>query len=181
MPQKKNPDVAELVRGKTGRVYGSLMTLLTLMKSLPLAYNKDMQEDKEGLFDSCDTLLTTLAIFTGMLRTIKFIPEKMLSALDRGYLLATDIADYLVSKGAAFRNAHEIVGKLVNWAATQGKTFSEISLQEYKKFSRLFEDDVFLITIDRSLAARNSPGGTSAEQVNKALQSARELLKSTGK
>jgi argininosuccinate lyase len=181
MPQKKNPDVAELARGKTGRVYGHLLGLLTTLKGLPLAYNSDMQEDKEGLFDSCDTLLTTLAIFTGMLRTIKFIPEKMLSALDRGYLLATDIADYLVSKGAAFRNAHEIVGKLVNWAATQGKTFSEISLQEYKKFSRLFEDDVFLITIDRSLAARNSPGGTSAEQVNKALQSARELLKSTGK
>ena len=116
MPQKKNPDVAELARGKVGRVYGNLMALLTTMKGLPLAYNRDLQEDKEGLFDTVDTLLATLKVFTGMIETLRIKPEKMAVALDNGYLLATDIADYLVKKGETFRNAHATVGKLVSWA-----------------------------------------------------------------
>jgi argininosuccinate lyase len=176
MPQKKNPDVAELARGKVGRVYGHLIGLLTTMKGLPLAYNSDMQEDKEGLFDTVDTLLSTLEIFAGMVETIKFKPEKMAAALDEGYLLATDIADYLVGKGATFRNAHEIVGKLVSWAAEKDKTFAEISLSQYRKFSKLFEDDVYLVTVDRSLAARDNPGGTALEQVKVALEAAKKTL-----
>jgi argininosuccinate lyase len=180
MPQKKNPDVAELARGKVGRVYGHLMALLTTMKGLPLAYNSDMQEDKEGLFDSVDTLLSTLEIFAGMVETIKFKPDKMAVALDKGYLLATDIADYLVGKGAAFRSAHEIVGKLVNWAAEKDKSFAEISLSEYRKFSKLFEDDVYLVTVDCSIASRNNPGSTALEQVEAALKSAKKLLSIEG-
>jgi argininosuccinate lyase len=176
MPQKKNPDVAELARGKVGRVYGHLMGLLTTMKGLPLAYNSDMQEDKEGLFDTVDTLLSTLAIFAGMVETIKFKPEKMAAALDEGYLLATDIADYLVGKGVTFRNAHEIVGKLVSWAMEKEKSFAEISLSQYRKFSKLFEDDVYLVTVDRSLAARDNPGGTALEQVKVALEAASKTL-----
>jgi argininosuccinate lyase len=176
MPQKKNPDVAELARGKVGRVYGHLMGLLTTMKGLPLAYNSDMQEDKEGLFDTVDTLLSTLEIFAGMVETIKFKPEKMAAALDEGYLLATDIADYLVGKGVTFRNAHEIVGKLVSWAMEKEKSFAEISLSQYRKFSKLFEDDVYLVTVDRSLAARDNPGGTALEQVKVALEAASKTL-----
>ena len=176
MPQKKNPDVAELARGKVGRVYGHLIGLLTTMKGLPLAYNSDMQEDKEGLFDTVDTLLSTLEIFAGMVETIKFKPEKMAAALDEGYLLATDIADYLVGKGDTFRNAHEIVGKLVSWATEKDKSFAEISLSQYRKFSKLFEDDVYLVTVDRSLAARDNPGGTALEQVKVALEAAKKTL-----
>jgi argininosuccinate lyase len=176
MPQKKNPDVAELARGKVGRVYGHLMALLTTMKGLPLAYNSDMQEDKEGLFDCVDTLLSTLEIFGGMVETIKFKEDKMAQALDKGYLLATDIADYLVGKGATFRLAHEIVGKLVAWSAEQDKSFSKITLTEYKKFSKLFEKDVYQITIERSLASRNNPGGTAPGQVAEAIKSAKKLL-----
>ncbi len=174
MPQKKNPDVAELARGKVGRVYGKLMALLTTMKGLPLAYNSDLQEDKEGFFDVVDTLVSTLKIFTGMLETMSINPERMLEALDAGYLLATDIADYLVKKGEPFRNAHVVVGKLVSWASEKDKSFNEISLDEFKKFSPLFEDDVYLITYETSVAARNVPGGTAAEQVKKTLDSARK-------
>ena len=177
MPQKKNPDVAELARGKVGRVYGRLMALLTTMKGLPLTYNSDLQEDKEGLFDVVDTLLSTLSIFNGMLTTMRIKPEQMVEALDKGYVLATDMADYLVRKGAAFRAAHEAVGKLVNWAIEKDKVFSQISLSEYQRFSPLFEDDVYLITIDRSLSARNSAGGTAPEQVRQALKEARKILK----
>ncbi len=176
MPQKKNPDVAELARGKVGRVYGHLMALMTTMKGLPLAYNSDMQEDKEGLFDTVDTLLATLEIFAGMVETIKFKPERMALTLDKGYLLATDIADYLVGKGVAFRSAHEIVGKLVNWAAENDKSFAEISLSQYRQFSKLFDDDVYLVTVDRSMAARNNPGGTAPEQIRAALEHAKQLL-----
>jgi argininosuccinate lyase len=177
MPQKKNPDVAELARGKTGRVYGRLMALLTTMKGLPLTYNSDLQEDKEGLFDVADTLVSTLNIFNGMMATMRIKPEKMVEALDKGYLLATDMADYLVRKGAAFRVAHEVVGKLVKWAIEKDKVFSQVSLSEYRHFSPLFEDDVYLITIDRSLSARNSPGGTAPEQVRQALKEARKILR----
>jgi argininosuccinate lyase len=176
MPQKKNPDVAELARGKVGRVYGRLMAMLTTMKGLPLTYNSDLQEDKEGLFDVVDTLLSTLSIFDGMLATMRIKPEKMAAALDKGYVLATDMADYLVRKGAAFRVAHEGVGKLVNWAIEKDKVFSQISLSEYQHFSPLFEDDVYLITIDRSLSARDSAGGTAPDQVRQALKKARKIL-----
>jgi argininosuccinate lyase len=176
MPQKKNPDVAELARGKTGRVYGNLMALLTTMKALPLAYNKDMQEDKEGLFDTVDTLLSTLEVFTGMVKTLKVKPENARRAVGKGYILATDLADYLVKKGEAFRTAHEIVAKLVSYAMEKNKPFSELSLAEYKKFSPLFEKDVHSITIESSIAARDVVGGTAPKQVAKALANARKLL-----
>jgi argininosuccinate lyase len=176
MPQKKNPDVAELARGKVGRVYGCLMAMLTTMKGLPLSYNRDLQEDKEGLFDTVDTLLSTLEVFAGMIETIQFKIDKMAIALDTGYLLATDIADYLVKKGESFRNAHAIVGKLVNWAIKEKKTFAEISLANYQDFSPLFEDDVYLVTVEKSLSARNNIGGTAPEQVKQALRAARKVL-----
>jgi len=176
MPQKKNPDVAELARGKTGRVYGHLMALLTTMKGLPLAYNSDMQEDKEGLFDTVDTLLKTLDVFTGMLGTLKINGENMHLAAERGYILATDFADYLVKKGEPFRSAHEIVGKLVNYAAKKGKTFAELDIKEYQKFSLLFGKDVYQITVESSLAARDVFGGTAPKRVKQALTKARKLV-----
>ena len=176
MPQKKNPDVAELARGKTGRVYGNLMALLTTMKGLPLAYNRDMQEDKEGLFDTVDTLESTLAVFAGMIKTVKVNGDNARIALERGYVLATDVADYLVKKGAAFRTAHEIVGKLVNYAAGKGKTLAGLDMKEYKKFSTLFGADVRSITIETSLAARDVVGGTAPRQVKKALAVAWRII-----
>jgi argininosuccinate lyase len=176
MPQKKNPDVAELARGKTGRVYGHLMALLTTLKGLPLAYNRDMQEDKEALFDTVDTLLSTLEVFTGMVNTLKVKPENMLKAAGRGYILATDFADYLVKKGEAFRSAHEIVAKLVSYAAGKGKTFAELDIKEYKKFSPLFGADVRKITLESSIAARNVMGGTAPAQVKRALAKARRII-----
>lgn len=177
MPQKKNPDVAELTRGKVGRVYGNLIAMLTIMKGLPLSYNRDLQEDKEGLFDTVDTLVFTLEVFAGMVETLRFKPDTMLKALDQGYLLATDLADYLVKKGETFRKAHEAVGKLVQWASARNKTFGEISLKEYKKYSALFDKDVYGITFQTSLASRDNPGGTAPKRVNRALNSA---LKITG-
>jgi argininosuccinate lyase len=176
MPQKKNPDVAELGRGKTGRVYGNLMALLTTMKGLPLAYNRDMQEDKEGFFDTVDTLLSTLEVFTGMVATLKVNAEKAAEAVKRSYILATDIADYLVKKGEAFRTAHGIVGKLVSYAIEKGKTFDELSLEEYKKFTPRFDKDVYNITVESSVAARDVIGGTSPKQVEKALAAARRAV-----
>jgi argininosuccinate lyase len=176
MPQKKNPDVAELARGKTGRVYGRLIALLTTMKGLPLAYNSDMQEDKEGLFDTVDTLLNTLAVFAGMVGSLKIKGENTRRAAERGYILATDLADYLVKKGEPFRTAHEIVGKLVNYAAKKGKAFGELDIKEYQKYSPLFSDDVYKITVESSLAARNVMGGTAPGQVRQALARARRLV-----
>jgi len=176
MPQKKNPDVAELARGKTGRVYGNLMALLTTMKGLPLAYNRDMQEDKPGFFDTADTLLSTLEVFAGMVKTLKVNAENTLEAAERGYILATDLADYLVRKGEAFRTAHEIVGKLVSYASKKGKTFARLSASEYKKFSPLFGEDIRSITVESSLAARNVIGGTAPGQVKKALARAWKIL-----
>jgi argininosuccinate lyase len=176
MPQKKNPDVAELARGKTGRVYGNLIALLTTMKGLPLAYNRDMQEDKPGFFDTVDTLLSTLEVFTGMVGTLKVNAENTRKAAERGYILATDLADYLVKKGEAFRTAHEIVGKLVNYASKKGKTFAQLSISEYKKFSPLFGVDVRKITVESSLAARSVIGGTAPGQVKKALARARGIV-----
>jgi argininosuccinate lyase len=177
MPQKKNPDVAELARGKTGRVYGHLMGILTTMKSLPLAYNRDMQEDKEGLFDTVDTLHTSLEVFAGMVKTLKINTERISQAMKTDYILATDLADYLVKKGLPFREAHGVVAKLSEYAMSKGKNFRELSLKEYRKFSPLFSDDVYNITLESSVAARNVAGGTSPQQVGKALRRAKRLIK----
>jgi len=176
MPQKKNPDIAELVRGKTGRVYGCLVALLSTMKALPLSYNRDMQEDKEGLFDTVDTLLTTLEVFAGMVSTLKVKAENMEQAVKGGYILATDLADYLVKKDEPFRKAHETVGKLVSYAMEQGKSFAELSMADYKRFSPLFGDDVYSITIESSIAARDVVGGTASKQVERALAAAKKMI-----
>jgi len=177
MPQKKNPDVAELARGKTGRVYGHLMGILTIMKSLPLAYNRDMQEDKEGLFDTVDTLQSSLEVFAGMLKTIKVNIERISQAMRTDYILATDLADYLVKKGLPFRKAHGVIAKLSEYAMSKGKTFRELGRREYRDFSPLFSGDVYDITSESSVAARNVIGGTSPQQVGKALRRARRLIK----
>jgi argininosuccinate lyase len=176
MPQKKNPDMAELARGKTGRVYGNLLALLTTLKGLPLAYNRDLQEDKEGFFDTVDTLLATLQVFTGMVATLRIDRESAERAVRRGYLLATDLADYLVGKGAAFRTAHETVARLVNYAVGEGKALSDLTLEEYGRFSPLFGEDVRNVTVETSLAARDNIGGTAPRQVAEALERAREIL-----
>ena len=176
MPQKKNPDVAELARGKTGRVYGSLMALLTAMKGLPLAYNRDMQEDKQGLFDTVDTLLSTLGVFAGMIKTLEVKPENTAKAIERGYILATDLADYLVKKGEAFRTAHDIVARLVSYAVDKGKSFAELGINEYREISPLFGEDVHKITVESSLAARDVTGGTAPGRVAEALAHARDIL-----
>ncbi len=178
MPQKKNPDVAELVRGKTGRVYGKLIALLTTMKGLPLAYNRDMQEDKEGFFDTVDTLLSTLGVFTGMVKTLRVKAENTEQAVKQGYILATDLADYLVKKGEPFRTAHDIVGRLVSYAMEKGKSFSDLSLAEYKGFSPLFGEDVYSITVESSIAARDVIGGTAPERVSEALSRAEKIISS---
>jgi len=181
MPQKKNPDVAELVRGKTGRVYGNLMALLTTMKGLSLAYNRDMQEDKEGIFDTVDTLLSSLDVFTGMIQTLRIKAENTGLAVECGYLLATDLADYLVKKGESFRTAHGIVGRLVSYAMEKGKSLSGISLGEYQKFSPLFGEDVYAITVESSMANKNVIGGTAPKQVAKALAIAKRAIEEATK
>jgi len=181
MPQKKNPDVAELVRGKTGRVYGQLMALLVTMKALPLSYNRDLQEDKEGLFNTVDTLLSTLGVFTGMIRTLRVKAENIEKAVKRGYILATDLADYLVSKGEPFRTAHDIVARLVSYAMEKGKSFSELSLTEYKSFSPLFGEDVYSITVESSIAAKDIIGGTAPKQVARALATAKKMIGGFGR
>jgi len=180
MPQKKNPDVAELARGKTGRIYGNLIALLTTMKALPLSYNRDVQEDKEGLFDTVDTLLATLEVFAGMLDTMQIKPENIGRAATEGYILATDLADYLVKRGESFRNAHGIVTRLVSYAIEKDKSFSELSLNEYQGFSSLFSEDVYSITVESSLTARDNIGGTAPKQVEQALATARKILKDSG-
>jgi len=178
MPQKKNPDVAELARGKTGRVYGHLVALLATMKALPLAYNRDMQEDKEALFDAVDTLLSTLKVLAGMLGTLRVRAERTRQAAEESYSLATDLADYLVRKGLPFRQAHRVVAKLVQYAIRERKSFQELTLEEYQKFSPLFAQDVYSISLESSIAARDVPGATSPRQVEKALREARELVES---
>jgi argininosuccinate lyase len=176
MPQKKNPDVAELARGKTGRIYGNLMSIITTMKGLPLAYNRDMQEDKQGLFDTLDTLYSTLEVFAEMLKTIKVNTRRVREAI-KDYILATDLADYLVKKGMPFREAYSVVAKLSEYAINAEKSFHELSLKEYNKFSPLFTKDVYDITLESSVAARNIVGGTSPQQVEVALKKAREILR----
>lgn len=177
MPQKKNPDVPELVRGKTGRVFGHLMTLLTLMKSQPLAYNKDNQEDKEPVFDLLDTVKDCLYAYAEMVPEIVCNRDAMYQAAKRGYATATDLADYLTKKGLLFRDAHEVVGKSVAYAITQRKDLAELSLQELQKFSILIADDVFdVLTLEGSVNSRNHVGGTAPEQVLAAATSAQAML-----
>ena len=176
MPQKRNPDFAELARGKTGRVYGSLMALLTLMKGLPLTYNRDMQEDKEGFFDTYDTLLTTLTIFADMVGKMSIDAERMREAAQDSYALATDIADYLVNKGMPFREAHGVVARLSQYAEERGLQFEQLALDEYRGFSKLFDADVLLISVDSSVAARDVPGGTAFNRVQQAMAEARAEL-----
>ena len=177
MPQKKNPDVPELVRGKTGRVNGHLISLLTLMKSQPLAYNKDNQEDKEPLFDTVDTLKDCLRAFADMVPHIEAKKENMYEAARRGFSTATDLADYLVCKGMPFRNAHEAVGKAVAYGIETSKDLSEMSLEELKVFSETIGQDVFeVLTLEGSVAARDHVGGTAPGQVRKAVGQARLLL-----
>lgn len=166
MPQKKNPDVPELVRGKTGRVYGNLMALLTIMKSLPLAYNKDMQEDKEPLFDTIDTVKGCLKVFADMVREMKVNPVRMKTAAASGFSTATDVADYLVRKGVAFRDAHEVVGKTVRYCIENEMDIPELSLAEWQLFSPRIDNDIFeCITLEASVNARKATGGTALERV----------------
>ncbi len=177
MPQKKNPDIAELVRGKTGRVYGDLMTLLTVMKALPLAYNKDMQEDKEPVFDAIDTVKKCLPVFSAMLNTMRLNPEIMRNAALRGFINATDCADYLTKKGLPFRDAYTIVGKLVNYCIEAGKTLETLELNEYRKMSEVFEEDVYkAIALETCVASRNVPGGPAAESVQSQMNYIRQFL-----
>jgi argininosuccinate lyase len=169
MPQKKNPDVPELVRGKTGRVNGHLIALLTLMKSQPLAYNKDNQEDKEPLFDAIDTVRDCLRAFADMIPAIEPKREAMREAAKRGFATATDLADYLVRRGTPFRDAHEIVGKAVGYGVKTGKDLSDMSLEELRQFGGSIDEDVFkVLTLEGSVAARNHIGGTAPEQVRRA-------------
>ena len=180
MPQKRNPDFAELARGRTGRVYGHLMALLTVLKGLPLTYNRDLQEDKEGLFDTVDTLLATLSAFAGMVGTLQFNAKRMRHAAEGGgYILATDLADYLVLRGLPFRQAHSVLAELTRYAQAQGKGFGELTLEECQRFSPLFEADVFQVTLESALEARDVPGGTAPKRVKRALQEARKRLESS--
>lgn len=180
MPQKKNPDVAELVRGKTGRVCGNLAGLLMVMKGLPLAYNSDMQEDKEQLFDSLDTVLGCLAAMTRLLQTATFRPERMEAATRGDFSTATDLADYLVRQGVPFREAHGIVGRIVRWCEGNGKTLEDLDAAALRGFSERFEPgSEELVKVSGSVAARDSAGGTSPEQVERQLARAKNLLESS--
>jgi len=171
MPQKKNPDMAELIRGKTGRVYGDLMGLLTVIKGLPLAYNKDMQEDKEAVFDAVDTVKTCLEVFTGMVATIKINSSSMAKAASGGFTNATDAADYLVKKGLPFREAHEILGKLVLYCIENQKDLNQLKLSEYKEASNVFEEDIYeCISLENCVNTRNVVGGPAKNQTAKTIE-----------
>ncbi len=174
MPQKKNPDVAELVRGKVGRVYGHLTHLLVTLKGLPLTYNRDLQEDKEALFDAVDTLLPSLSVTSGMLRSATVNAERLREAAAAGFSLATDVADYLVVRGVPFREAHAIVGKIVQRCLATGHTLSDLPLDEYRAVCPLFDEDVRLIDAWASISARDVIGGTAPRQVDAALAAARQ-------
>jgi argininosuccinate lyase len=177
MPQKKNPDVPELVRGKSGRVAGHLISLLMLMKSQPLAYNKDNQEDKEPLFDTADTLINCLRAFADMMPHVKPKRDNMYNSAKRGFATATDLADYLVSKGMAFRDAHEVVGQAVRLGLNTQRDLSELTLAELQGFSKTIGEDVFqILKLEGSVALRNHIGGTAPEQVRKAIAAARQQM-----
>jgi argininosuccinate lyase len=177
MPQKKNPDVAELARGKTGRVYGSLMTLLTIMKSLPLAYNKDMQEDKEAIFNAVDTVKMCLPVFSNMLATMKLRNANMYKAAQGGFTNATDIADYLVKKGIPFRSAHEIIGKMVLYCIDNNKSIDQLTMDEFKNFSQKIEEDVYTeISLEKCISGRSLVGGPAKQTVINAISNAKKYL-----
>ena len=179
MPQKKNPDVPELVRGKSGRAIGNLVGLLALMKGQPLAYNKDNQEDKEPLFDSVNTLKGSLRVFADMMTALRVNRTRMTAAATQGFSTATDFADYLVRKGIAFRDAHEIVGRAVLYGVNNAKDLSDMTLQELQRFSSVVEEDIFqVLSLEGSIAARNHPGGTAPQQVRSAIAVVRERLAS---
>jgi argininosuccinate lyase len=181
MPQKKNPDVAELARGKTGRVYGSLMTLLTVMKSLPLAYNKDMQEDKEAIFDAVDTVKMCLPVFSSMIATMKIRKANMYKAAQGGFTNATDIADYLVKKGIPFRSAHEIIGKMVLYCIENNKAIDHMSMDEFKSFSVKIQEDVYTeISLEKCVSGRKLVGGPARETEEAAIEKAKQFLSSAG-
>ncbi len=177
MPQKKNPDVAELTRAKSGRVFGHLVAILSVMKGQPLAYNRDNQEDKELSFDTVDTVLACLEVMLGMMSDVQFQRERLLAAAQRGYSTATDLAEYLVSKGVPFRDAHEAVGKTVRYALEQHKSLSDLSLEELRVFSGEIQEDVFdRLTVEGSVGVRVHLGGTAPSEVRKSVQNARERL-----
>lgn len=178
MPQKKNPDVAELVRGKTGRVYGALMGLLTTMKSLPLAYNKDMQEDKEGVFDAIDTVKMCIPVFAGMIETMTVHPENMRAAANRGFINATDCADYLTKKGMPFRDAYTTVGNLVYYCQENGKTLEELSMDELKNISALFDEDVYeALRMENCAMNRASFGGPAKAETERQITAIEDFIK----
>ncbi len=177
MPQKKNPDMAELVRGKTGRVYGDLMALLTTLKGLPLAYNKDMQEDKESIFDACETVRMCLAVFEGMIKEMKPIPENMKKAAQKGFINATDLADYLVKKGLPFRSAYKISGQLVAHCIANGTVLEELPIETYKSYSELFDNDLYgEIDLTACVEKRISRGGTSMASVKEQIEFVRKSI-----
>ena len=177
MPQKKNPDMAELIRGKTGRVYGDLMALLTTLKGLPLAYNKDMQEDKEAVFDSVDTVKVCLKVMIPMIATMKTLPDNMRKAANEGFINATDLADYLVKKGMPFRTAYKISGQIVSECIGKGLVLETFPIEEYKKHSELFDNDVYNdINIENCVEKRISAGGTSSASVKEEIELVKQEL-----
>ena len=178
MPQKRNPDMAELVRGKTGRVYGDLLGLLTTLKGLPLAYNKDMQEDKEGVFDACDTVKMCLKVFTPMVETMTVLTDNMKKAAGEGFINATDLADYLVKKGMPFRTAYKISGQLVALCMSKKTVLEDLPLEEYKKYSDLFDNDLYdAVNLENCVKRRISEGGTSVQSVEKQIEYVRNQIK----
>lgn len=179
MPQKKNPDIAELIRGKSGRVYGSLISLLTTMKGLPLAYNKDMQEDKEMSFDAIDTVKSLIKLMSGMLSSMKFNHEKMVKSARGGFTNATDAADYLVKKNVAFRDAHEIVGRLVLYGIENNKALDDFSLEEFRNISEVFDNDIYdAISLKTCVEKRNTKGAPGLKAINDEIEASRKLLES---
>ena len=180
MPQKKNPDIAELIRGKTGRVYGDLITLLTMMKGIPLAYNKDMQEDKEAIFDSIDTVKICIETLIPMLKTMKVLKQNMKNAASKGFINATDCADYLVKKGIPFRKAYKIVGQIVSYCIDNNTTLEDLQTEQYKKFDNNFESDIYdAISLEKCVTNRNTVGGPSPSQVKSRIEQVKRILNST--
>ena len=177
MPQKRNPDMAELIRGKTGRVYGNLVAILTIMKGLPFSYNRDMQEDKEPMFDTVDTVKSCLEVLSEMLQVIVFKHENMKRALDEGFITATDVADYLSRKGMPFRQSHEVTGKIVGYAEEEGRELMNLHISEYQMFSNLFDEDLYdFIALDGSIGSRKSYGGTAKKNVVKMIKLAKKEI-----
>ena len=180
MPQKKNPDISELIRGKTGRVYGDLITLLTMMKGIPLAYNKDMQEDKEAIFDSIDTVKICIETLIPMLKTMKVLKQNMKNAASKGFINATDCADYLVKKGIPFRKAYKIVGQIVSYCIDNNTTLEDLQMEQYKKFDNNFESAIYdAISLEKCVTNRNTVGGPSPSQVKSRIEQVKEILNST--